>query len=143
MSGIRGRDTRWEVALRKGLFRRGFRYRTHSTAAIGKPDILFPKYRAAVFVHGCFWHGHDCHLFRVPTTRREFWTAKIERNRTRDRDVTIALAKTGWRQLIVWECAVRGKCRFPLDAVIDEMEGWLTKGHPSRELRGRPPLSVQ
>ena len=81
MAGIRSTNTRPELAIRKALHAAGFRYRLHPRDVPGKPDMAFARYRAAVFVNGCFWHGHDCPLFRLPDTRREFWSAKIERNR--------------------------------------------------------------
>ena len=81
MSAVRSRDTQPELVIRRGLHARGFRYRLHSAELPGKPDIVLPKYHAVVLVHGCFWHGHDCALFRTPGTRRKFWEAKIARNR--------------------------------------------------------------
>ncbi len=87
MAGIRGRNTKPEIFIRKALHARGFRYRLHPRAVPGVPDFTLPRWRAAVFVHGCFWHGHDCPLFRLPGTRPDFWLAKIERNRARDAEV--------------------------------------------------------
>ena len=87
MSGIRGRDTKPEKLIRSALHRLGFRFRLQSKKIPGRPDLVLPKFRAAVFVHGCFWHGHDCPLFRLPGTRRAFWDAKIKRNRERDTEV--------------------------------------------------------
>ena len=80
MSGIRGKNTRPELLIRKGLHARGFRFRLHDKRLPGKPDLVLPKYSAVIFVHGCFWHGHDCHLFKWPQSRREFWRKKITRN---------------------------------------------------------------
>src|SRR5690349_10285250 len=101
MAGIRGADTRPERAVRSALHRRGFRYRLHARNVPGKPDMVFPAYHAAVFIHGCFWHGHDCRFFRLPDTRREFWERKIGGNRERDLKVRSLLADAGWRQFIV------------------------------------------
>ena len=84
MAGIRGTNTKPELLLRKGLHAQGFRFRLHSTGLPGKPDIVLPRHHAVVFAHGCFWHGHNCHLFKWPSTRPEFWQAKIERNREVD-----------------------------------------------------------
>ena len=136
MAGIRGRNTRPETAVRKALHARGFRYRLHPRAVPGKPDITFSRQRAAIFVNGCFWHGHDCALFRVPDTRREFWAAKIDRNRARDTEVRAALAEAGWRALTIWECAIRGRECRPLPAVIDEASAWLRSGTAHHEIRG-------
>ena len=105
MSRIRGKDTKPELMLRHGLHARGLRYRLHRKDLPGRPDMVFPRYRAAILVHGCFWHGHDCPLFKLPATRREFWAAKIEGNQARDARDIAGLAAAGWRVLVVWECA--------------------------------------
>lgn len=108
MSGIRGKDTKPEMFVRRGLHRLGFRFRLHDRSLPGTPDLVLPKYNAVVFVHGCFWHGHDCHLGTKPATRKEFWQAKFAENRERDRKAREALLQTGWRVLEIWECAIRG-----------------------------------
>ena len=136
MSGIRGRDTKPELLIRKGLHARGYRYRLHDRALPGKPDLAFPSRKAAIFIHGCFWHGHGCPLFRWPSTRAEWWRAKIEGNRTRDRAVRAELAGMGWRQLRVWECALKGRQRRDPDALLDLVAGWLEGCDPDRELGG-------
>ena len=136
MAGIRASDTKPELLIRRGLHRLGFRFRLHGKDLPGKPDLILPRYRAAIFVHGCFWHGHDCPLFRLPGTRTEFWKAKIERNRARDHEVTEALASIGWRQLTVWECAMRGKGRMEPDELLDTITAWLTGQSESAAIRG-------
>lgn len=136
MSGIRTRDTKPEVLFRKGLHRRGYRYRLQSKHVPGKPDFVLPRYRVAAFVHGCFWHRHGCHLFKWPRTRPEFWRAKLDRNRERDDEVAGELKHTGWRQLTVWECAFRGPNRIGLDAALDTAEQWLETCMPAIEIRG-------
>ena len=135
MAGIRGTNTQPELSIRRALHRLGFRYSLRTAKTPGKPDIAFPSRRAAVFVNGCFWHGHDCRLFRLPATREEFWRAKIERNRARDAIVTKLLADAGWRQLIVWECAIRGKNRS-IEPVIELAADWLRNGQENTEIRG-------
>jgi DNA mismatch endonuclease, patch repair protein len=125
MSGIRGRDTKPEITLRKALFARGFRYRINVRGIAGRPDLVFASRRAIVFVHGCFWHGHDCPLFRLPDTRREFWSEKIAGNRERDIRITNALVGEGWRVCTVWECALRGPRRLGLREVADRVSAWL------------------
>lgn len=136
MSGIRAKNTRPELALRKALHARGFRYRLHSAGVPGKPDIVLPRYRAAVFVHGCFWHGHDCHLFRLPKTRTDFWREKIGRNQTRDAIVTGELAEQGWRQLAIWECAIRGRTKIGLEAAVNQTVAWLEGDTMTGDIRG-------
>ena len=110
MSHIHGKDTRPEVFVRKSLWRLGFRYRLNASDLPGKPDIVFPKYRTVIFINGCFWHGHEgCKKFTVPETNRDFWMAKIDRNKQRDSDNTAALQSSGWKVLIVWECELSTK----------------------------------
>ena len=128
MSGIRGRNTKPELILRKGLHALGFRFRLHNRRLPGKPDIVFPKYKAVLFAHGCFWHGHNCHLFKWPSTRPEFWRAKIARNKKVDRRAILALEATGWRVGIVWECALKGRTRLLLPDVIRQCAEWLRSG---------------
>lgn len=136
MAGIRGKDTKPELAVRKALHALGFRYRIHATNVPGKPDLTLPKYRAAIFVHGCFWHGHDCSLFKVPGTRPDFWLHKIERNRERDRVVASELLAKHWRRLSIWECALRGKGNIGLPETIAQTVRWLNSDNPALEIRG-------
>lgn len=124
MSGIRERNTKPEILVRSLLHREGFRFRLHVQDLPGCPDIVLPKYRAAIFVHGCFWHGHDCPLYRLPSTRPEFWRNKIERNRARDCQVRDALLAAGWRVAVVWECALRGP-RLHVGQVGQRLAVWL------------------
>ena len=136
MSGIRGRDTQPELVIRKALHARGFRYRLHAPDLPGRPDMVFPRHRAVILAHGCFWHGHDCGLFRLPGTRREFWEAKINRNRERDREVDRGLAADGWRRLAVWECAMRGRGRLAHQELISQVVEWLKGSDALLEIRG-------
>lgn len=108
MSRIRGSDTKIEVEVRKGLHALGFRYRLGGAGLPGRPDIVLPKFRTVVFVHGCFWHQHDCHLFRLPKTRTGFWKAKVDANRARDTRVSNELEAMDWHVETVWECQLRG-----------------------------------
>jgi DNA mismatch endonuclease (patch repair protein) len=108
MSGIRGKNTKPELALRRALHARGFRFRLHSGMVHGRPDLVLPKHRAVIFVHGCFWHRHEgCRYATVPATRLEFWRAKFDANVARDSAVRTRLLEDGWRVAIVWECALR------------------------------------
>lgn len=138
MAGIRGKDTKPEILLRRGLHAQGFRYRLHDRSLPGVPDMVFPRYRAALFAHGCFWHGHDCHLFRWPASRKEFWEAKITRNREVDAKTGEALAAAGWRIGIVWECALKGRTRLPFPTVLAVCSGWLRSEEMRLEIRGAP-----
>ena len=139
MASVRSKDTSPEMSIRRALHAKGFRYRTNVTGLPGKPDIVLPKYRAAIFVHGCFWHAHDCLMFRLPSTRRDFWAKKLQRNRERDEDVRKILAEAGWRLLTVWECAIRGPEKLVFESVVDEIAKWLEEGSASIEIRGEAP----
>jgi DNA mismatch endonuclease (patch repair protein) len=119
MAGIKGKNTRPEIAIRKALHERGFRYRLHAKDLPGKPDLVFPKYRTVIFVHGCFWHRHNCHLFKWPSTRREFWEEKITGNANRDILHRTRLVEAGWKIAIIWKCAIKGRHRLPLGKVAD------------------------
>lgn len=136
MSGIRGRDTKPELLLRKGLHAMGFRYKLHDKSLPGKPDLVFPRYRAVILVNGCFWHGHDCHLFKWPKSREDFWREKIKSNIDRDRLVISQLEEQGWRILRVWECAIKGRTRIGLDEVLEDSALWLIGQEQEKDIRG-------
>ena len=137
MAAIRGKDTKPELLIRKGLHRLGLRYQLHDDKLPGKPDLVFPKYNAVIFVNGCFWHGHDCHLFKQPETREEFWQIKIDRNRERDAENKDALSKMGWRILTVWECALKGRTRRALGDVAGAAKAWLVSEHGNKQIEGK------
>lgn len=120
MSRIRGRDTKPEMLVRRGLHTRGLRYRLQDRTLPGRPDLVFPKHRAVVFVHGCFWHGHNCPMFHLPATRSDFWRTKINGNRARDARSVQALLDSGWRVLTVWECCLKGPGRKPQNIALDD-----------------------
>jgi DNA mismatch endonuclease (patch repair protein) len=126
MAAIKDRDTKPELLIRRRLHSCGLRFRLHDRKLPGRPDLVFPKYRAVLLVNGCFWHGHDCPLFRWPKTRPEFWREKISGNVHRDISNEIALAELGWRIGIVWECSVKGPKRLPLENLTDIIAGFLT-----------------
>jgi DNA mismatch endonuclease (patch repair protein) len=119
MSAVRSKNTTLEVELRRRLFRLGYRYRLHEHGLPGKPDMVFPKYRAVVFVNGCFWHNHDCRFGALPATRRQWWRKKLEGNRKRDATTMGALHDQGWRTLVVWECSIRQKTGRRVTALQD------------------------
>lgn len=119
MAGIRGKNTRPELFLRKNLHAMGFRYRLGGKGLPGKPDIVFPKLRVVIFVHGCFWHMHECKYFKLPATNSQFWLEKLEGNVQRDRRVVDELRSKGWTVLTVWECEFReSKYQMPNSAVL-------------------------
>lgn len=108
MSQIKGKDTKPEILVRKFLFANGIRYRLHDKRLPGKPDMVFPKYKKVVFIHGCFWHGHEnCKYFVVPKTRTEWWLNKINSNKKKDTESMYALKKLGWKVITIWECELK------------------------------------
>lgn len=120
MAAIRSRDTRPEMLVRRSLHAAGFRYRLSPRNLPGRPDLVLPRYRAVVFVHGCFWHGHrGCRFATVPATRPEFWRAKITGNQNRDALVQGKLEALGWRIAVVWECALRSDQEEALRSVAE------------------------
>lgn len=125
MSGIRGRDTKPEMLIRSGLHRMGLRFRLHDRRLPGRPDLVFPSRRAVIEVKGCFWHGHDCHLFRWPSSREDFWRDKIASNIARDGLTREALLAAGWRIAEVWECQLKGRERQPLNDVLASLADFL------------------
>ena len=126
MAGIGGRDTKPERLVRKGLHARGLRYVLGGAGLPGKPDIVLPGRQVAIFVHGCFWHNHQCHLSKLPASNRPFWENKLTTNQSRDTVALISLLSAGWRVATVWECATRGKSAISnLDAAIDQIVDWI------------------
>ena len=129
MSKIRSKNTRPEMILRKALFARGFRYRVNDRRLPGTPDIVLPKYRTVIFVHGCFWHGHDgCKHASTPKTNTGFWVEKIATNKKRDKIHTEQLIAQGWNVLIVWECDIRHHFKQDFPKLIDAVEAGILRG---------------
>jgi DNA mismatch endonuclease (patch repair protein) len=109
MSRIRSKNTKPELLVRRYIFAKGFRYRLHDKKLIGKPDIVLPKYKTVIFIHGCFWHGHQqCPYFIMPKTRTEWWREKIHRTVEHDIQVSQQLSIAGWRIITIWECDLKG-----------------------------------
>ena len=128
MAGIRSRNTRPELALRRAIHARGLRYRLHDRRLPGTPDLVFPRFGAVCFVHGCFWHRHaGCSYATTPTTRQEFWRAKFEANTERDRRNRRGLLQAGWRVATVWECALRKQAGVE---IARQLERWLRGSVP-------------
>lgn len=130
MSGIKGRNTQPELAVRRALHVAGFRYRLHAGDLPGRPDIVLPKHRAVVLVHGCFWHRHPgCRFTTTPATRAEFWAEKFARNVERDAQTRQALQAAGWRIATLWECSVRQSDQLRMESLI----AWLRSDEPEYE----------
>jgi DNA mismatch endonuclease (patch repair protein) len=135
MSGIRGKNTKPEFVVRQALFAAGFRFRLHRRDLPGAPDVVLPGRKVAIFVHGCFWHQHKhCRFAKLPSTRAEFWKAKLDGNVNRDRQAIDALREAGWRVLTVWECATRDKAMAA--ALSGTLSDWINGANPLGELRG-------
>ena len=133
MAGIKGKNTKPELMVRRALFAQGYRFRLHRKELPGSPDVVLPGRNLAVFVHGCFWHGHAaCRLAKMPATRTEFWQAKLERNKNRDIKSIAALAELGWRVLVVWECFIRDQT--DLQDLGSAMARWIEGGQVLGEL---------
>ena len=132
MRAVKSKNTKPELKLRKTLFRRGFRYRLHGKDLPGKPDLVFPRFRAVIFIHGCFWHGHDCARgARAPKSNAAYWRAKIARNAERDAAHLAAVKNLGWRVRTVWECQLKD-----VERTADRCAAWL-------QLRGAGSKSIQ
>jgi DNA mismatch endonuclease, patch repair protein len=128
MSGIRGTNTKPELMVRRALHVRGFRFAMTQLGLPGRPDVVLPKWRVAVFVHGCFWHRHGCSLSKMPTSNKEFWGRKLARNQDRDLQAQIALISMGWRVAMIWECSLRGAAALArFDSVMDDLAHWIRR----------------
>ena len=121
MSGIRGKDTKPEIIARKALHKRGFRFRLHNRKLPGKPDIVLPKYQTVMLINGCFWHGHNCHLFKWPKSNKEFWEDKINGTKARDIKNKESLEKAGWHVITIWECQLRGHSTDSVNSTFDDL----------------------
>lgn len=137
MANIRSKNTSQEIRIRKALHALGFRFHLHRKDLPGTPDITLPRYRAAVFVHGCFWHGHDCPLFKFPSTNADKWKRKILTNQRRDVAAVSRLLESDWRVCTIWECALRGRTSYTLRNIIDLTAKWIQGGQQTFELRGK------
>lgn len=125
MSRIRSRDTQPELLIRRGLHAQGLRFRLHQRQLPGQPDLVLARHRTVVFVNGCFWHSHGCHISRMPETRREYWQPKLDWNTQRDRDAIRTLQAAGWRIVIVWECALRGRTRLAAGDAVAQVSDFI------------------
>lgn len=128
MSSIRSKNTLPELQVRSLLHRAGFRFRLHRSDLPGKPDLVLPKHSAVIFVHGCFWHGHRCSIFKWPKSNVEFWREKITGNKKRDKRHAALLMDMGWRVLTIWECALRGREPKEIKLAVRHITKWLNSG---------------
>ncbi|GAB3710150.1 very short patch repair endonuclease [Spirosoma flavus] len=130
MSRIKSKDTKPELAVRKYLFSKGFRYRIHDKRLPGKPDLVLPKYKTVIFVHGCFWHNHDgCRRAVIPKSRVDYWLPKIVRNKSRDAENTEKLKASGWKVLTLFECELKPKnVAETLESLLDQIKESVGKG---------------
>jgi DNA mismatch endonuclease (patch repair protein) len=134
MASVGQKNTGVEMMLRSALHARGLRYRLHDRTLPGSPDLVFPRFRAAVFIHGCYWHAHGCHRSTAPESRRKFWEHKFDTNKRRDKRNVEALLADGWRVLTVWECTLRGKSSRCASLVARDVNRWLQSSLRTREL---------
>lgn len=125
MSSIRRENTAPELLLRSALHKAGLRYRLHDKNLPGSPDIVFPKFHAVLFVHGCYWHSHGCYKSSRPKSQRNFWINKFKTNQERDARNIKLLQEQGWRVIIVWECALKGKTSLPISKTVEAIKKWL------------------
>ena len=139
MSRIQRRDTKPEMVVRRGLHAQGLRFRLHRQDLPGRPDLTLTKYRVVIFVHGCFWHGHNCPMFTWPQTRKKFWREKIRKTQERDQSALNSLKESEWRVLTIWECALKGPNKYSLEDVLRHCENFvLNTVHDEMEILGLP-----
>jgi len=139
MSRVGQKNTGPEIILRSILHRTGFRYRLHDRTLPGSPDLVFRRFGAVIFVHGCYWHSHGCHRSTVPKSHRVFWKDKFAANRRRDGRNVRLLEECGWRVMVVWECELLGKNASPAHEVAERIREWLQGGNVLRAKNSRPP----
>lgn len=143
MSGIRAKNTKPEMLVRKILFAAGYRFRLHRRDLPGVPDVVLPGHKVAIFVHGCFWHRHaGCGFATSPTTNAAFWHAKLSSNVERDTRTIGALKEAGWRVLVVWECATKGKSTEAVTDLAHSLSEWIEGDAPFCEIPEIPPVRV-
>lgn len=136
MAAIGGKNTKPELFVRSLLHRKGFRFRLHDERLPGKPDIVLRKYSAVIFVNGCYWHGHNCHLFKWPKDNEFYWRNKIKNNQLRDAIICQNLIQHGWRVAEIWECALKGKSRRGTDFIQERISAWLNSSEIVLSIRG-------
>lgn len=136
MAAITSKNTKPEMLIRKSLHIRGFRYGLYNKKLPGRPDLHLRKYNAVLFVNGCFWHVHDCHLFKQPKSNKEYWSEKLEKNKKRDQKNIKHLLEIRKRVCVIWECSLKGKTNMPLEEVISSITKWLKSDKRYLEIEG-------
>jgi DNA mismatch endonuclease (patch repair protein) len=134
MSRIKGKNTKPELLVRKWLWSQGYRYRLHRKGLPGKPDVVFPGRKKAIFVHGCFWHKHDCKYFKWPRSNEEFWKEKINGNATRDQRNYKALQENGWDYFVLWECELKEN----EESILEKLQAFITGHNQTRIMEVTP-----
>ena len=143
MSKIRSQDTKPELLVRRHLHARGLRYVLGGAGLPGRPDLVFPRWKVAVFVHGCFWHWHACHLSRLPASNRKFWRSKLNNNQTRDAVSLLSLLSAGWRVATIWECSLRGSVALQqLNRKMDTLSNWIKSPRTRKRVLEFPAYAV-
>lgn len=132
MASIKNKNTSPELNIRKALFAKGLRYRLHDNKLPGSPDLVFPKYKAVIFIHGCFWHNHNCKYGQLPSSNRLFWEIKLRGNASRDQQMIAKLHSLGWRTRVIWLCSLKNKKTFASDKDVDEIVNWLKERQPKK-----------
>lgn len=135
MSCIKGKNTKPERLIRSALHKQGYRFRLHNKNLPSNPDIVLNKHKAVIFVHGCFWHGHNCHLFRLPQTRTQFWQDKIQGNKYRDLKSIGLILKVNWRVCVIWECAIKNNKN--IIEICDNLSRWILSDSQYFEIQGK------
>ena len=136
MASVKNKNTSPELNIRKALFSKGIRYRLHDRKLPGSPDLVFPKYKAVIFIHGCFWHNHNCKHGRLPITNRAFWENKLHGNAKRDQQIVDKLHSLGWRTRVIWLCSLKNKQKFASDGDVDEIINWLMESQRATQRSG-------
>lgn len=144
MRAIGTRDTAIEKRLSALLTASGFSFTVQDVTLAGRPDFVLTDYRCIIFTHGCFWHHHDCYLFKIPATRTAFWLEKIGKNVIRDARDMAQLVEENWRVMVVWECALRGKRKLTDEVLVERLEEWICAGTGSAQIdtQGISPLAI-
>jgi len=137
MAAIKGKNTKPEIKIAKALRKRKIKFKTHIKELPGNPDFVLKDFGAVIFVQGCFWHEHNCHLFHWPKTRKKFWEEKIHKNLLRDRKNERLLKQDGWWVLKIWECTLKGKKKMDFDVLMDRVENWIKCEERNKTISGK------